>query len=78
VVPADIVDLTAQLATAWLRHQSEGGGSTAGLTSARLDDAAETYSAESAGQVSPVYIPAVTRQWLAARFGGGAMVVETA
>lgn len=77
-VPADIVDLCAQLAAAWLQHNAEGGGSTAGLTSVKLDDAAETYSDESAGQISPVYIPDVTRQWLAARFGGGVAVVETA
>lgn len=76
-VPDDIVDLTCQLAVAWLLHQAGGGGSTAGLTSARLDDAAETYSAESAGQVSPVYIPDVTRNWLARRFGGGVEVVST-
>lgn len=76
-VPVDIVDLTCQLAVAWLLHQAGGGGSTAGLTSARLDDAAETYSDESAGQVTPVYLPSATRQWLAARFGGGVAVVST-
>lgn len=76
-VPADLVDLCAQLAVSWLQHNEGGGGSTAGLTSVKLDDAAETYSDESSGQVSPVYIPAATRQWLAARFGGGVAVVET-
>ena len=76
-VPDDVVDLACQLAVAWLNHNDAGGGSTAGLTSARIDDAAETYSDESAGQVSPVYLPEVTRNWLAARFGGGALVVET-
>lgn len=76
-VPDDIVDLTCQLAIAWLNHMAEGGGSTAGLTSVRIDDAAEGYSDESAGQVSPVYIPEATRNWLANRFGGGAQVVET-
>jgi hypothetical protein len=76
-VPDDIVDLTCVLAKAWLDHVSAGGGSVAGLTSARLDDAAETYSAEAAAQVSPVYIPEVTRNWLARRFGGGVEVVET-
>lgn len=75
-VPDDIVDLTCQLAIAWLNHTAAGGGSTAGLTSARLDDAAEGYSAESAGQISPVYIPEITRNWLARRFGGGVEVVE--
>jgi hypothetical protein len=77
VVPADIVDLTCQLAVAWLQHQAEGGGSTAGLTSAAIDDARETYSDEFAGQISPTYIPEATRNWLAARFGGGVFVVET-
>ena len=76
-IPVDIVDLVCQLAIAWLNHMTEGGGSTAGLTSARIDDASESYSDESAGQVSPVYIPDVTRQWLARRFGGGVEVVST-
>jgi hypothetical protein len=76
-VPSDIVDLTCNLAKAWLDHQAEGGGSTAGLTSVRLDDAAEGYSDESAGQVDPVYIPEITRRHLRARFGGGATVVGT-
>lgn len=76
-VPDDIIDLTCMLAKAWLDHVAAGGGSTAGLTSARVDDAAETYSDESAGQISPVYIPEVTRNWLARRFGGGVEVVET-
>lgn len=77
VVPDDIVDLVCQLAVAWLQHRSEGGGSTAGLKSVRIDDAAESYTDESAGQVSPVFIPEVTRNWLARRFGGGVEVVET-
>ena len=76
-VPVDIVDLTCQLAIAWLNHTSAGGGSTAGLKTARLDDAAEGYTDEFAGQVSPVFIPEVTRNWLARRFGGGVEVVET-
>lgn len=76
-VPADIVDLCVQLAVAWLHHRDEGGGSTAGLGSARLDDGAETYTGERAGQVTPVYLPATTREWLAARFGGSGAVVET-
>lgn len=77
-VPTDIVDLCVQLAVAWLQHLEQGGGSTAGLTSVRLDDAAETYSDESSEYVSPVYIPDATCRWLAARFGGGVAVVETA
>lgn len=76
-VPADVTDLVAQLATAWLKHQDAGGGSTAGLQSVKVDDASETYTAEASGQVSPVYIPAATRAWLAARFGGGPAVVST-
>lgn len=76
-VPADIVDLTCNLAKAWLDHVAAGGGSTAGLASVRVDDAAETYTAEGSAQVSPVYLPKATRDWLAARFGGGAVVVET-
>lgn len=76
-VPADVVDLTCQLAVAWLNHAASGGGSTAGLKSVRLDDAAEAYTDEAAGRVSPVFIPEVTRAWLRARFSGGAEVVET-
>lgn len=76
-VPDDIVDLTCNLAIAWLNHAALGAGSTAGLESVRIDDAAESYTDEAAGQVSPVFIPAVTRAWLAARFGGGATVVQT-
>lgn len=76
-VPADIVDLTCTLAVAWLQHQADGGGgSTAGLKAAAIDDASETYTDEAAGQVSPVYIPEATRRWLSARFSGGAFVVE--
>jgi len=76
-IPADIVDLTCQLAIAWLNHTNAGGGSTAGLESAAIDDARESYTAEAAGQVSPVFIPDVTRRWLSARFGSGPVVVET-
>jgi hypothetical protein len=76
-VPADIVDMCAQLAAAWLQHNESGGGSTAGLKAAAIDDASETYTDESAGQISPVFIPKATRDWLAARFGGGPAVVES-
>ncbi len=77
-VPPDIVDLCAQLAATWLQHQSEGGGSTAGLASVGLDDAREAYTTEAAGQISPVFIPQITRDWLRSRFGmGNAVVVET-
>lgn len=76
-VPADIMDLCVQLAVSWLTHQEAGGGSTAGLRSAALDDAKEEYTSEAAGQVSPVFIPEVTRRWLAARYGGGVSIVES-
>lgn len=76
VVPEDIVDLTCQLAITWLDHAATGGGSTAGLANVKLDDAAEGYTEEAAGQVSPLFIPQVTRTWLANRFGGGAQVVS--
>lgn len=76
-VPEDIVDLCCVLAVAWLEHRAAGGGSTAGLASTRLDDAAETYTEEASGQVSPVFIPEATRNWLARRFSGGVEVVET-
>lgn len=76
-VPDDIVDLTVQLAVAWLQHDEQGGGSTAGLLAVGLDDASERYSDEAAGQVSPVFIPEATREWLRSRFSGGVVVVET-
>lgn len=76
-VPDDITELCVALAVAWLQHRASGGGSTAGLTSARIDDAAETYADEAAGQITPVYVPDLTRQWLRARFGSGVAVVET-
>lgn len=75
-IPVDLVDFTCTLAKAWLDHQSEGGGSTAGLSSVRIDDAAEAYTAEAAGQLSPVFIPDATRQWLGRRFGSSVAVVE--
>lgn len=75
-VPDDIVDLTCQLAIAWLDHDAAGGGSTAGLKSAGIDDATEGYTDEAAGQVSPVFVPESTRAWLRARFSGGVAVVD--
>lgn len=76
-VPDDIIDLCTQLAVAWLEHRAAGGGSTAGLVAVSIDDAREQYTDEHAGQVSPVYIPKATRDWLKARFSGGAFVVVT-
>lgn len=76
-VPADIVDLTCTLAKAWLDHTAAGSASTSGLKSVRLDDAAETYTDEQAGALSATHIPAVTRAWLASRFGSAIAVVET-
>ncbi|MDF1603394.1 hypothetical protein [Nocardioides sp. YIM 152315] len=76
-VPDDIAEMCVDLAIAWLQHRETGGGSTAGLKSVRIDDAAESYTDEAAGQVSPLFIPEVTRNWLRARFSGGVAVVET-
>lgn len=76
-VPDDIVDLTCNLAKAWLDHAAAGGGSTAGLNQVAIDDAREGYTDEAAGQISPVYIPQATRDWLGRRFGGSVAVVET-
>lgn len=77
-VPEDIVDLVCSLAAEWLRHQANGGGSVAGLESVKIDDAAESYTSEASGHVSPLFIPQIQRDELAARFGGGATVVEYA
>lgn len=74
-VPADIVDLACNLATAQLNHLAEGGGSTAGLSSVAIDDGRESYTEEAAGHVSPAFLPDATRQWLARRFGSGVTVV---
>lgn len=77
VVPPDVRDLACQLAVSWLQHAEAGGGSTAGLTMVAIDDARESYTDEAAGAVSPVHIPKLTRDWLAARFGqGGVTVLE--
>lgn len=76
-VPVDIEDLCVRLAVAWLQDWDEGMTATPGVKYVRIDDAAEGYTDEGAGQVSPVFIPDVTRRWLAARFGGGPTVVET-
>lgn len=76
-VPEDIVDLCCVLAKAWLDHVAAGGSSVAGLQSAGVDDAREAYTPEASGQLSPVFIPAATRDWLAQRFSGGPAVVET-
>ncbi|MBM7518277.1 hypothetical protein [Nocardioides nitrophenolicus] len=76
-VPADIAELCVSLAVAWLEHRTAGASSTAGLTSVKIDDASETYTDEAASQITPVYIPELTRAWLRARFGGGVAVVET-
>lgn len=78
VVPPDIVDLAVALAMTWLQHHiNPTSESPAGVTSIRLDDAAETYSDEHAGQVTPVYVPEKTADWLRQRFGGGVTVVST-
>lgn len=69
-VPADIIDMACSLALEWLKHQKAGGGSTAGLSSVSIDDAREAYTAEAAGQVTPVFIPQITKDELARRFGG--------
>lgn len=76
-VPADIIELTCQVAIAWLKHIAEGGGSTAGLKYVAVDDAREGYTDEASGQVTPVFIPELTRDQLRERFGGGVTVVQT-
>lgn len=75
-IPSDLVDLTCNLAKAWLDYSAAGGGSMAGLSSVKLDDASEAYTAEAAGQVSSVFIPEATRDWLGRRFGSSVAVVE--
>lgn len=74
-VPADIIDLVCELTVEWLRHRAAGGGSVGGLQSVAIDDARESYTAESAGYVTPVFIPRATRDDLARRFGAYGAVV---
>ncbi len=76
-VPPDIVSMCTGLAVAWLLDRDGGMGATPGVKSVKIDDGAESYTDEAAGQVSPVFIPDVTRQWLRARFSRTVEVVGT-
>lgn len=77
VIPDDIKDLVVQLAIEWLEHNNEGGGSTAGLQSVKVDDASESYTPEASAQMTSVYVPKGTAAALERRFGAvGATVVE--
>lgn len=75
-IPVDIVDLTCALAAVWIAAKATAFISEPGVESERIDDYSFTSTPESAGQISPVWIPDRTRAALAARFGGGAAVVE--
>ena len=74
-VPGDVVDLTVQIALEWLAYSNEGGGSTAGIQSVKIDDAAETYTVEHAARLYPVYVPDQTAIDLRRRFGAGGPAV---
>lgn len=77
-VPEDIVDLVCSMVGAGLARAVEGGyASRDDLASVRIDDFAESYITASGDRLAGVMeLPRATRRRLAARFGGGAYVVE--
>lgn len=78
-VPEDIVDLVCSMVGAGLARLSEGDGyaSRDDKASVRIDDFAESYITASGDRLAGVMeLPRATRRRLAARFGGGAYVVE--
>jgi hypothetical protein len=77
-VPADIVDLVCSLAAASLNAATEDGyDSHRGLAYERIDDYQRGFRQGDDEIVSPVELPAGTRNWLRQRFGGAATVTET-
>ncbi len=72
-VPADVVDLVCQFAIAGINNAGEG--SRAGLAYESIDDYRVGFQQGDHATASPMEVPTRTRQWLRARFGGGAHVV---
>jgi hypothetical protein len=70
-VPADIVSLVCDLATASLLQDAPTPGN---LSSVAIDDYRESYSTGEDAQVSVFEIPPRTRAWLRQRFGSSAIV----
>ncbi|HYF71337.1 MAG TPA: hypothetical protein VD864_00875 [Nocardioides sp.] len=77
VVPADIVNLVCDFAAAGIDAANEGGGNHVGKVAERIGDYSVTYAQGAEAVASVMEIPAGTRQWLSAMFGGSAAVVST-
>lgn len=77
--PADIVDLVCNLVGAGVAHAAAGyQARNSNVQSEAIDDYRVTYVTGEDGTVSPVVeLPARTRDWLRARFGGGPVMVVT-
>lgn len=77
-VPADIVDLVCSMVGSALVRVGEGYRSRQDDPSAiRIDDYSEQYTVTAGDRLAgAMELPAATRDRLAARFGGGAVVVR--
>lgn len=78
-VPEDIAQLAVAMVKAGLKALDEDGWDlqTGARTYVRIDDYGEGYhTGADFEQVTPMTLPARTREWLAKRFGGGATVVR--
>lgn len=73
--PADIVKLVATLVAAGVNEAADGPASTRGLAYVSVDDYREGYRQGEAEVVDLTEVPERTRQWLQARFSGGAAVI---
>lgn len=73
-VPADIVKLVCTLVAAGINENNEGMGETRGVSSERMDDYQVTFTRGEAEVVDKTELPAGTRAWLRARFGGKSAV----
>ncbi|MEV6174883.1 hypothetical protein AB0L99_42595 [Streptomyces sp. NPDC051954] len=78
-VPSDIVDLVCRItatALADYRADADGGGlAAADIRSERIGDYSVTYG--DAGLITTMELPDYLRERLAARFGGGAVLVRS-
>lgn len=75
-VPADIVDLVCNLASAGAAAASSGESFDPRVAVERIDDYSVEWRAGSEAVASVMELPAGTRARLRARFGGGSGVVE--
>lgn len=75
-VPADIVDLVCNLATAGAAAASTGETFDPRTVSEKIDDYYVQYAAGADAVASIMDLPPAARNRLSARFGGGASVIE--